>query len=172
MAKPPFACLFVPIIYQGALRHNKKQTGTTGRLCGRGSVRQQKKKRSVWIACDCRKMHLRYENKAPPCRCSPISNLHEWAGGFSVWYVCASNIRVYPGGLRLDTKTFRNPVLKMWVKKRLLSYRAGILPCLCRAPAGEITPLLLPRHAPLRWRKPHRRSHRLQPLPAFLRRLP
>ena len=48
------------------------------------------------------------------------------AGGFSVWHVCASNIRVYPGGLLLDTKTFRNPVLKMWVKKGLLSHRAGI----------------------------------------------
>lgn len=64
--------------------------------------------------------------KPPPCRCSPISNLHDSAGGFSVWHVCASNVRVYPGGLLLDAKTFRNPVLKMWVKKRLLSYRAGI----------------------------------------------
>lgn len=48
------------------------------------------------------------------------------AGGFSVWHVCASNVRVYPGGLLLDAKTFRNPVLKMWVKKGLLSHRAGI----------------------------------------------
>ena len=63
--------------------------------------------------------------KPPPCRCSPISNLHDSAGGFSVWHVCASNVRVYPGGLLLDAKTFRNPVLKMWVKKGLLSNRAG-----------------------------------------------
>ena len=62
---------------------------------------------------------------APPCRCVPISNLHDLAGGFSVWHVCASNIRVYPGGLLLSIKTFRSPVLKMWVKKGLLSNRAG-----------------------------------------------
>ena len=74
--------------------------------------------------------------KPPPCRCSPISNLHDSAGGFSVWHVCASNVRVYPGGLLLDAKTFRNPVLKMWVKKELLSYRAGITALSCALCAG------------------------------------
>ena len=88
------------------------------------------------------------DKNTPPCRCSPISNLHDSAGGFSVWHVCASNVRVYPGGLLLDAKTFRNPVLKMWVKKELLSYRAGITALSCALCAGGVIRPPRPRRAP------------------------
>ena len=63
--------------------------------------------------------------KSHPADASQLVTCTTHAGGFSVWYVCASNIRVYPGGLLLSIKTFRNPVLKMWVKKGSLSNRAG-----------------------------------------------
>ena len=63
--------------------------------------------------------------KSHPADASQLVTCTTHAGGFSVWYVCASNIRVYPGGLLLSIKTFRSPVLKMWVKKGLLSNRAG-----------------------------------------------
>ena len=72
------------------------------------------------------RIHMSSHKKPRPADAAQLVTCTTHAGGFSVWHVCASNVRVYPGGLLLNAKTFRNPVLKMWVKKGLLSYRAGI----------------------------------------------